>query len=182
MSVPTLTQWLSILEVTGQIILTPPYYENFGKRIVKTPKVYFVDSGLATALLGIRNEEDLAVSPFRGPLFEGLVASEIVKHRLNRGQERGLYIFRDRQGLEVDFVVDEGNRRLLLVEAKATRTPMPDDGRSLTRLATAMGNSAMTRAVVVHAGTADRAAPMPLCPGVRAVGWRALHALLDEKA
>jgi len=181
-SVPTLTQWLSILEVTGQIILTPPYYENFGKRIVKTPKVYFVDSGLATALLGIRNEEALAVSPFRGPLFEGLVASEIVKHRLNRGQERGLYIFRDRQGLEVDFVVDEGNRRLLLVEAKATRTPMPDDGRSLTRLATAMGNSAMTRAVVVHAGTADRAAPMPLCPGVRAVGWRALHALLDEKA
>ena len=180
-SVPTLTQWLSILEVTGQIILTPPYYENFGKRIVKTPKVYFVDSGLATALLGIRNEEDLAVSPFRGPLFEGLVASEIVKHRLNRGQERGLYIFRDRQGLEVDFVVDEGNRRLLLIEAKATRTPMPDDGRSLTRLATAMGNSAMTRAVVVHAGTADRAAPMPLCPGVRAVGWRALHALLDEK-
>jgi len=180
-SVPTLTQWLSILEVTGQIILTPPYYENFGKRIVKTPKVYFVDSGLAAALLGIRNDEDLAVSPFRGPLFEGLVASEIVKHRLNRGQERGLYIFRDRQGLEVDFVVDEGNRRLLLVEAKATRTPMPDDGRSLTRLATAMGNSAMTRAVVVHAGTADRAAPMPLCPGVRAVGWRALHALLDEK-
>lgn len=180
-SVPTLTQWLSILEVTGQIILTPPYYENFGKRIVKTPKVYFVDSGLAAALLGIRNDEDLAVSPFRGPLFEGLVASEIVKHRLNRGQERGLYIFRDRQGLEVDFVVDEGNRRLLLVEAKATRTPMPDDGRSLTRLATAMGNSAMTRAVVVHAGTADRAASMPLCPGVRAVGWRALHALLDEK-
>ena len=180
-SVPTLTQWLSILEVTGQIILTPPYYENFGKRIVKTPKVYFVDSGLAAALLGIRNDEDLAVSPFRGPLFEGLVASEIVKHRLNRGQERGQYIFRDRQGLEVDFVVDEGNRRLLLVEAKATRTPMPDDGRSLTRLATAMGNSAMTRAVVVHAGTADRAAPMPLCPGVRAVGWRALHALLDEK-
>jgi predicted AAA+ superfamily ATPase len=180
-SVPTLTQWLGILEVTGQIILTPPYYENFGKRIVKTPKVYFVDSGLAAALLGIRNDEDLAVSPFRGPLFEGLVASEIVKHRLNRGQARGLYIFRDRQGLEVDFVVDEGNRRLLLIEAKATRTPMPDDGRSLTRLATAAGDSAVTRAVVVHAGTADRAAPMPLCPGVRAVGWRALHALLDEK-
>jgi hypothetical protein len=83
---------------------------------------------------------------------------------------------------KVDFVVDEGNRRLLLIEAKATRTPMPDDGRSLTRLATAIGSSAVTRSVVVHAGTADRAAPIPLCPGVRAVGWRALHALLDEKA
>ena len=180
-SVPTITQWLSILEVTGQIILTPPYYENFGKRIVKTPKLYFVDSGLAAALLGIRDEAELAASPFRGPLFEGLVASEIVKHRLNRGQERGLYTFRDRQGLEVDFVVDAGNRRLLLIEAKATRTPMPDDGRSLMRLAKAIGHGAATRAVVVHAGTAEYAAPMPLCPGVRSVGWRALHALLEEK-
>jgi len=180
-SVPTITQWLSILEVTGQIILTPPYYENFGKRIVKTPKLYFVDSGLAAALLGIRDEAELAASPFRGPLFEGLVASEIVKHRLNRGQERGLYTFRDRQGLEVDFVVDAGNRRLLLIEAKATRTPMPDDGRSLMRLAKAIGHGAATRAVVVHADTAEYAAPMPLCPGVRSVGWRALHALLEEK-
>ena len=78
-------------------------------------------------------------------------------------------------------MVDEGNRRLLLIEAKATRTPMPDDGRSLTRLAAAMGRSVVTRAAVVHADTADHAAPMPLCPGVRAVGWRALHALLDEE-
>lgn len=181
-SVPTLTQWLSILEITGQIILTPPYFENFGKRIVKTPKVYFTDSGLAAALLGIRDEKDLAASPFHGPLFEGLVASEIVKHRLNRGQERGLYIFRDRQGLEVDFVVDEGNRRLLLIEAKATRTPMPDDGRSMARLSAAIDRASAVRAVVVHADTEERAAPMPLCPGVRAVGWRALHALLDEEA
>lgn len=63
----------------------------------------------------------MVVSPFRGPLFERLVASEIVKHRLNRGRERGLYTFRDRQGLEVDFVVDEGNRRLLLIEATLPR-------------------------------------------------------------
>jgi uncharacterized protein len=72
--------------------------------------------------LGICDEASLAASPFRGPLFEGLVGSEIVKHRLNRGRERGLYCFRDRQGLEVDFVVEEGAGRLLLIEAKATRT------------------------------------------------------------
>ncbi|HCF96335.1 MAG TPA: hypothetical protein DEW46_14855, partial [Verrucomicrobia bacterium] len=101
---------------------------------------------------------------------------------LNRGQEQGLYIFRDRQGLEVDFVVDEGNRRLLLIEAKATRTPMPDDGRSMARLSAAIDRASAVRAVVVHADTEERAAPMPLCPGVRAVGWRALHALLDEEA
>jgi predicted AAA+ superfamily ATPase len=180
-SVPTVTQWLGILEVTGQIILTPPYFENFGKRIVKTPKLHFADSGLAAALLGVRSEEALADSPFRGPLFEGLVASEIAKHRLNRGRERGLYCFRDRQGLEVDFVVDEGARRLLLIEAKATRTPMPDDARSLVRLMAAMGPRLVSRAALVHADTAEHAAPMPLCPGVRAVGWRALHAWLDEE-
>ena len=179
-SVPTITQWLGILEVTMQIILVPPYYENFGKRIVKTPKLYFADSGLAAALLGIRDEASLASSPFRGPLFEGLVAAEIVKHRLNRGRERGLYYFRDRQGLEVDFVVDEGDRRLLLIEAKATRTPMPDDARSLARLAAAMKRRCAPQAAVVHADTAEHAAPMPLCPGVRAAGWRAVHALLGE--
>lgn len=181
-SIPTITQWLGILEITGQIILTPPYYENFGKRIVKTPKFYFTDSGLAAALLGIRDEESLAASPFRGPLFEGLIASEIIKHRLNRGLDRGLYYFRDRQGLEVDFVVDEGDRRLLMIEAKATRTPMPEDARSLTRLAAAMGRRFLTRAAVVHANTAEHAAPMPLCPGIRATGWRAMHALLDESS
>ena len=78
-------------------------------------------------------------------------------------------------------MVDEGNRRLLLIEAKATRTPMPDDGRSMARLAAAIDRGFAVRAVVVHADTAERAAPMPLCPGVRAVGWRALHALLDEE-
>lgn len=180
-SVPTITQWLGILEVTGQIILTPPYFENFGKRIVKTPKLYFADSGLAASLLGIRDEAALADSPFRGPLFEGLVASEIAKHRLNRGRDRGLYYFRDRQGLEVDFVVDDGARRLLLLEAKATRTPMPDDARALARLIAAMGPRVESRAAVVHADTAERAAPAPLCPGVRAVGWRALHAWLDAE-
>jgi hypothetical protein len=122
----------------------------------------------------------LADSPFRGPLFEGLVASEIAKHRLNRGRDRGLYYFRDRQGLEVDFLVDEGSRRLMLIEAKASRTPMPDDARSLLRLQAALGRRTGVRLVVVHADTTDRASPMPLCPGVRAVGWRALHALLEE--
>jgi predicted AAA+ superfamily ATPase len=160
----------------------PPYFEHFGKRLVKSPKVYFADSGLAASLLGIRSEADLAASPFRGSLFEGLVASEIVKPRLHRGLDRGLYRFRDRQGLEVCFVVDQGNRHLLLIEAKATCTPMPDDGRSLTRLAASIGHSAVLRAAVVHADTSELAAPTPLCPGVRAVGWHVLHALLDEGA
>jgi predicted AAA+ superfamily ATPase len=180
-SVPTITQWLSILEVTGQIILVPPFYENLGKRLVKTPKLYFADSGLACHLVGVRDEAALPSSPFHGPLFEGLIAAEIAKHRLNRGRDRGLYYFRDKQGLEVDFVVDQGDRRLLLLEAKATRTPTPDMARSLTRLADSAGRYRVS-SWLLHAGAGAAAEPSPLSVGVRAVGWSALHAVLDGKA
>ena len=85
-SVPTITQWLSILEITGQIVLVAPFFQSFGKRLVKTPKLYFIDSGLACFLLGIDSERALRASPFHGPLFEGHVASEIVKWRLGAGR------------------------------------------------------------------------------------------------
>jgi len=177
-SVPTLGQWLSILEITGQIILVAPWYENFGKRLVKTPKLYFTDCGLAASLLGIRDEETLAQSPFRGALFESLVASEILKYRLGRGLERGLYYFRDRQGLEVDFMVDNGNRNLLLIEAKATQTPMPDDARPIARLWPSLPASIRARAFVVCDGPAN--VPAPLSPQVRYVSWRGLHTALAD--
>jgi predicted AAA+ superfamily ATPase len=176
-SVPTLTQWLSILEITGQIILVAPWYENYGKRIVKTPKLYFTDCGLAASLLGIRSEAALAESPFRGALFESLAASEILKRRLGRGLDRGLYYFRDRQGLEVDFIVDVGNGNLVLIEAKATKTPMPDDARPISRLLSALPAAAQARAFVVC--DTDMPASVPLCPNVRALGWRFLGEALS---
>lgn len=175
-SVPTISQWLSILEISGQIILVPPFYENFGKRIVKTPKLYFVDSGVAASLLGIRDVETLATSPFHGPLFEGLVASEIVKHRLNRGLDRSLYYFRDKQGLEVDFVVDMGNRKLSLFEAKATRTPMPADARPLSRLTNAIRRGMATVGVVHEDSSAVPSTG--LAPGIRSIPFSALHRFL----
>jgi hypothetical protein len=180
-SVPTITQWLSILEITGQILLVPPFYENFGKRLVKSPKLYFADSGLACHLMGVRDAASLENSTFRGPLFEGFVASEIVKRRIGRGRDRGLYCFRDRQGLEVDFVVDEGNRRLTLIEAKATRTPRPDDARSLARLARAIPGYAVS-SFLIHTRPPPHAAPAALAPGIRAVGVTRLDEALAEPA
>jgi predicted AAA+ superfamily ATPase len=172
-SVPTITQWLSILEITGQILLIPPFYENFGKRLVKTPKLYFMDTGLACHLLGVRSEETLDTSPFRGALFEGWVASEIAKHRLHRGQDKALYYFRDKQGLEVDFVLDQGNRRLILLEAKATQTPMPEDARALIKLGNAIKGYTVTQ-LLIH-NTNHAYADGPLAPGVAAVGIGHLH-------
>ncbi len=179
-SVPTITQWLSILEITGQIILVPPFYENFDKRLVKTPKLYFVDSGLAAHLVGVRTEDTLSTSPFRGALFEGFVAAEVVKHRVNRGLDRGLYYFRDQQGLEVDFLVDAGDRRLILLEAKATSTPMPDDARSLVRLASGIKDHKAT-SFLVHGRSPPDDKPLALCPGVKAVGMHQLPIILAPR-
>jgi predicted AAA+ superfamily ATPase len=123
-SVPTIGDWLNILEITGQIILVPPFYENFGKRMIKAPKVYFIDPGLACYLLNIDSYAALLKSPFFGSIFEGFVASEIIKTQINAGKRRELYYFRDQQGLEVDFIIPKKDK-LLLCEVKATKTIDP---------------------------------------------------------
>ncbi len=176
-SVPTITDWISILEITGQVLLLPHFFENFGKRLIKSPKLYFMDSGLVCHLLGIRDERTLRASPFSGPIFEGFIASEIAKHRLSRGLALNLYWFRDQQGLEVDFVVDEGDRRLLLLEAKATRTPVPSMAACLARLVRAVGRY-RCRSFLVHEGSVENQKPMALSSGIKAIGRAYLHQIL----
>ncbi len=165
-SVPTLSEWLCILEVTAQIILVHPFFENFGKRLIKSPKVYLADSGLACHLLGIESERELERSPFLGALFEGWVASEILKHQANAGRRRELYYFRDQQGLEVDFVVPAGGRKLILTEAKATRTVRPEMAAPMRRLAGAMSRCDVSCCIVNRPG-ASRGVHA-VSPGVRA--------------
>ena len=164
-SVPTITSWLSVLEVTGQIMLIPPFFENFGKRLIKSPRLYFLDSGLVCHLLGIGNQQTLVRSPFHGPLFEGFAASEIIKHQANTGRRRELYYFRDQQGLEVDFVIPRGNGRLLLVECKATSTPMPDMARSMRRLAKSIEGYSVD-CFLLHGGSGESEAGNVLTQGV----------------
>jgi len=148
-SVPTIGEWLQILEATGEIILVPPYFENFGKRLIKSPKLYWLDSGLACYLLGIKSVAELERSPFLGPLFEGFVAAEILKSQTNRGMRRELYYFRDQQGLEVDFLVPGPNLGLWLVEAKAGRTVQPRMAAPLQSLQRSLGKRA-SRLIVVY--------------------------------
>jgi predicted AAA+ superfamily ATPase len=176
-SVPTISGWLSILEATGQILLVPPFYENFGKRLVKSPKLYFADSGLAAHLLGIDSEAELRRSPFLGPLFEGFVASEIVKQQLNAGRRKDLYYFRDHQGLEVDLVVPTGDHALAFIEVKASRTVTPAMAESLVRLGSAVSRYDVT-SFVVHGGTRREAGFTALRPAVKAVAVDRLLSLL----
>jgi len=178
-SVPTITQWLSILEITGQIILVPPFYENFGKRIVKSPKVYFVDSGVLCHLLGVTSEKSLRESVFHGPVFEGFVAAEIVKQQVHSGHAKALYCFRDQQGLEVDFVVPVGTGKFALIEAKASRTPTPDMAGPITRLARGMSKYT-THGYVVHQPSGTKTELGALKPGVKAIGIGSLHEVLGR--
>lgn len=117
----TVSSWLSILQASYVIHLVQPYYQNFNKRIVKTPKLYFYDTGLACFLLGIRQAGDLTYHAYRGALFENLVINELLKNRFNRSQLSNLYYFRDSTGNEVDVIIDEGST-LKAIELKAGST------------------------------------------------------------
>jgi predicted AAA+ superfamily ATPase len=174
-SIPTIGRWLDVLETTGQVLLVPPYFESFGKRLVKTPKVFIADSGLACHLLRIETDTELRKSPFRGAVFEGAVAAEIVKSQIHSGRRRELYFFRDHQGLEVDFIVPT-KRGLRLIEAKATRTPRPAMAAPIRRLADAMarGKKRATDHVLVYDGSPRGTVSSALAPGVRAVSWTEL--------
>ena len=171
---------LGILEITGQILLVPPFFENFGKRLIKSPKLYLVDSGLACHLLGIDSERKLSESVFLGPLFEGFVAAEIVKHQINAGRSREVYYFRDQQGLEVDFLIPLGAARLCLVEAKASATPVPRMADSLVKLRASIQRY-RTEGFVVHRPSKSSAGTSALLPGIKAGPVDDLVELLSQR-
>lgn len=115
---------MNLLEASFVAFRLPAFHANIRKRLVKMPKLFFHDTGLACWLLGIRSSEQLLSHPLRGPIFETWVVSEILKHRTNQGMSRGVSFYRDRNGAEVDLVIeDEGN--ITLIEAKSGATPSP---------------------------------------------------------
>jgi predicted AAA+ superfamily ATPase len=117
----TITHWFSVLEASYIIYRLQPYYENMGKRLVKTPKLYFYDTGLACSLLGIETEEQLSVHPLRGALFENMVINEAMKDRFNIGKEANLFFFRDQSQKEVDLIHTKGYD-LHICEIKSAKT------------------------------------------------------------
>jgi len=178
-SVPTVGDWLHVLEITGQIILVPPYFENFGKRLIKSPKVYLGDSGLACYLLGIATQAELERSPFLGALFEGFVAAEILKSQINQARRKELYYFRDQQGLEVDFLFPDTQGGLWMVEAKASKTVRPSMARPLQALHRAVGRKEV-RVSLVHRASLSAPPMRALAPGTEALDVEAFVAALNE--
>ena len=149
-------QQIVMKDILGPVSL-PPLHVNIGKRMIKTPKLYFYDSGLLCYLLGIRTPDQLQVHPLRGSIFESWVASEILKAHLNRGQTPQMFFFRDMAGTEVDFVLDRG-ADWLGVEVKAGRTAATDYFSSLDQFRHSLASKTKKqgrpfRAVVVYAGS-----------------------------
>jgi hypothetical protein len=128
----TAREWLTVLEASYLVLRLPPYHSNFGKRLVKTPKLYFLDVALAAWLLGIRDRDAISIHAQRGALFETLVVSEFVKMRFHAAQPIDLYFWRDNVGLEVDLLFEIGNA-LQAIECKSGSTFASDWLASLNR-------------------------------------------------
>jgi len=166
----TAAAWLSVLESSFVVFRLPPHHQNFNKRLVKMPKLYFVDTGLAAHLLGIRDEDTLRWSPFRGALFENLIVTQMRTRRLHSGVAGGMFFWRDHKGLEVDVLLEE-HGTLVPWEIKSGATVAPDMMHGLRRWRKLAGIG--SRAFLVHGGDARETRS----DGMEVLPWRdALHA------
>ena len=164
-SAVTAKQWLSVLETSYIVTLLRPHHSNFGKRLVKTPKIYFLDSGLAAWLMGIRSAETLETHAARGALFESWVVSELYKKRLNAGLPIDLFFWRDNTGNEVDLIV-ENEKGLQPIEIKSGSTYASDWSQGLKKWQALAQNSSLEPAILYGGeSTFER-------EGLKVWGWR----------
>jgi predicted AAA+ superfamily ATPase len=164
----TTAAWLGVLEDSYLIHVVRPYARSFGKRMVKSPKLYWIDTGLACQLLGITDINHLTTHPLWGALVETWSISEVVKGRLHRGLPPRIWYWRSSDGIEVDLLFD-GGQRVIPWEIKASATPKLDDlapSAKVAALAAREGSVRVESGILIHGGDEDR----PLGPG-RAVPW-----------
>lgn len=147
-SVPTIKSWLSILEASYILYLMPPFYANISKRLVKTPKVYFYDTGLACWLMGIHTTNQLAIHPLRGNLFENMVINDRIKYYTNQGLEPNLYFYRDHQQHEVDLLDVAADGYIQAFEIKSGKTYRPDYFDNLHYVQSVLGDRIVSTCVI----------------------------------
>jgi len=147
----TARNWISLLEASYVIFMLKPYFENISKRLIKSPKLYFFDVGLASYILGIENEKQLSRDPLRGNLFENLVIAEALKYRFNLGRRSNLYFYRDSKGNEVDLLFLSG-RNIFPIEIKAGMTVNRDYFKGLKHFAKVFPNQIPKGGGIVYGG------------------------------
>ena len=164
-SAVTAKQWLTVLETSYIVTLLRPHFRNYGKRLVKTPKLYFLDSGLATWLMGIRDVQTLETHAARGALFETWVVSELYKQRLNAGLAPDLYFWRDNSGQEID-VLCETAQGLQAIEIKSGSTYASDWAQNLKKWQT-LASSEFPNSTIMYGGESNFERD-----GIKVWGWR----------
>lgn len=150
-TVKTANDWLSILESSYIVFRLRPYHKNYGKRLIKAPKLYFHDTGLACSLLGIDDADELTTSDRRGALYENAVISELIKHFYAQGREPKLYFWRDSNKREIDILVEKGTSIDYAMEVKSSATYSPRYFKTLSDIGVLAGVPKQRR-VVVYAG------------------------------
>lgn len=172
-SATTVKYWLSILEASFILYKLSPYFENFGKRVIKSPKYYFIDTGLLCFLLGIENPMQVARDPLIGQLFENLVVMDFIKNRYNRGKLDNVYFFRDSNGLEADLLYQQG-RQLTPIEIKSSATYKPELLKGLKRILEL--SPQMANAHLIYAGEA-----MKFSNGINAIRFDQLASAFGDE-
>lgn len=176
-SVTTIKRWLSVLEAGRIIFILPPHFNNLGKRITKMPKVYFLDTGLACYLAGVRDREQLLEGPLAGALFENYCLQETVKCFANQGERPRLSYLRTNNGLEVDLIIEGLNLWTLPVEIKLSRTPTAALAAGLTRYASLFAKADPEDGLLLCLADGER----PICRGVTAIGVEEYLLMLQQR-
>lgn len=167
----TIKEWLSVLEASYIIHRLPPHFQNFSKRLIKSPKLYFIDSGLLCWLLGIRNEDQLVAHASRGAVFENLVIGEFLKYQHALGTLSSLYFWRDSSQLEVDLLIDEAGS-LVPIEIKSGATLSSDQFVSLKKWLELTGSN---HGYLVYGGDQSQTRT-----DIDVVQWRELPTLVER--
>jgi predicted AAA+ superfamily ATPase len=160
-SQPTARAWLDLLQTSFIVHVLPPWFVNSGKRLIKSPKLYFVDTGLACWLLGLRTPEQVQRDPLWGALFENFVVMEALKDRFNQGENSPLYFYRDSEGNEVDLLMPIG-RQLHAIEIKAGATVNPDYFKGLKRFDAHHPGTLRSGCVVFGGAPSQARSPWPV--------------------
>jgi len=168
--VKTIQSWIGILESSYIVYLLKPFYKNYNKTLVKRPKLYFYDTGLACSLLGITQALHLANHPLRGALFETLVMSELIKMKENTGSASRLFYWRDKTGREIDILIDKGNT-VLPVEIKSGKTFQSNFLKSIRYWMKLTGEE---KAHLIYAGDATQ----KRSDGITIASWKKMEGLL----
>lgn len=172
-SQPTAQSWLSVLETSYIVFTLPPYYRNFNKRLVKTPKLYFYDTGLVCYLLEMTRSIDLHTYYQRGAIFENLIIAELHKHQLHTYQKKDIYFWRDNNDVEIDVLMEDAGK-LRIGEIKSSETIQPSFFANMQKIAT-FANDTTTKSFLLYGGNSSFE-----YLNTQVIEWRAVRHFLDR--